>query len=304
MLPIIQYRRLYYTISGTLFALSIIGLLLFGLRLGIDFTGGTMMEIAFSKGAPDNSALTDTLKPFDLGGTTIQSLGDNSRVLRFKPIDEKQREKVFQAVVSAFDPDKKGIVTLSRAESIGPVLGVELKQKTIQALVIAIIVIALYITWAFRKVSQPVKSWKYGVCTIAALFHDVVIPVGLFAYLGHFANIELDASIVAALLTVLGFSVHDTIVVFDRIRENLHVYKEDFATVVNRSVNQTIARSINTSFTALLALLAVYFFGGTSTQTFVLTMIVGITVGTYSSIFIASPLLVTWYQSTNKKGRT
>lgn len=296
MFPIIAYRRLWYTISGILFTASVVGLLVFGVRLGIDFTGGTMMEVSFANTAPSTEQLVVALEPFNLGSIGVQPLGERARILRFRPVEEALREEIFQSIVSKFDPGKKGSVILSRAESIGPTLGRELKRKTIEAIILAILAIALYITWAFRKVSQPVRSWKYGVCTILALFHDVTIPVGLFAYLGRFSGTELDGSIVAALLTILGFSVHDTIVVFDRIRENLHLYKEEFASVVNRSVNQTIARSINTSLTTLLALVAVYLFGGTSTQTFALAMIVGIIVGTYSSIFIASPLLVTWHQ--------
>lgn len=301
MFPIISYRRLWYTLSGVAVAVSIIGILLFGLKLGIDFTGGTMMEISFGNGVPSNEKILKVISPFDLGPVTMQPLGNSSKILRFKPVEEAERGKVFQAIAIAFDPEKKGTVNLERTEAVGPVLGEELKGKTIQALVLAILAILLYITYTFRKASRPVKSWKYGVAAIVALFHDTLIPVGLFAYLGHFAGVEIDSSIVTALLTVIGFSVHDTIVVFDRIRERLQSSKEDFTTVVNQSINQTIIRSVNTSLTAFLALLSVYIFGGTSTQNFVLAMMVGIVVGTYSSIFIASPLLVSWHKWAQKQ---
>ncbi len=296
MLPLVSYRRLWYTLSSVVFTVSIAGILLFGLKLGIDFTGGTMMEISFATRVPSNEEILKVVLPFDLGPVTMQPLGDRSKVLRFKPVEESERAKIFQAIVQNFDPEKKGTVNLERTEAIGPVLGAELKGKTFEALVFAILAILLYITYVFRKASRPVKSWKYGVAAIVALIHDVTIPVGLFAYLGRFQAVEVDSSIVTALLTVLGFSVHDTIVVFDRIRERLQSSKENFATVVNQSINQTIVRSINTSLTAFLALLSVYLFGGTSTQNFVLAMMVGIVVGTYSSIFIASPLLVSWHQ--------
>ncbi len=301
MLPLVSYRRLWYTLSGVVFAASIIGILLFGLRLGIDFTGGTMMEISFAAAVPSNDEVLKVLEPFHLGPVTLQPLGERSKILRLKPVEEFERAKIYTAIASAFDPEKKGAVNLERTEAIGPVLGSELRSKTIEALVLAILAILLYITYAFRKASRPVKSWKYGIAAIIALFHDVLIPVGLFAYLGRFAGVEVDSSIVTAILTVMGFSVHDTIVVFDRIRERLQSSKEDFATVVNQSINQTIVRSINTSLTAFLALLSVYLFGGTSTKDFVLAMMVGIIVGTYSSIFIASPLLVSWYQWTKRK---
>ena len=171
------------------------------------------------------------------------------------------------------------------------------------AVVLALVFIILYVAWAFRHVSKPVSSWKYGVAAIVALFHDVVIPLGIFSALGHFKGVEIDTLFITAILTILGFSVHDTIVVFDRIRENLRKLKqsEQFDVTVNRSINETLARSINTSFTVLLVLLAVFFWGGETTHYFTLALMLGVIFGTYSSIFIASPVVVIWNRISSGK---
>ena len=184
---------------------------------------------------------------------------------------------------------------------MGPIIGSELKRKSVWAIAIALFFIVSYISWAFRKVSYPVESWKYGIAAILALAHDIILPLGVFSALGHFYGVEIDSLFLTAILTVLGFSVHDTIVVFDRIRENLFKHVQiDFEATVNKSVNETIMRSINTSLTTLLVLVALYLFGGESIRYFTLTLIIGITVGTYSSIFVASPLLVDWHRFSAK----
>ena len=186
----------------------------------------------------------------------------------------------------------------TRLDYIGPSISSELKSKAIWALLVAVIGIAVYVAYAFRKVSRPVESWKYGVGAVVALVHDVLITVGIFAVLGHFFNIEIDSAFIAALLTILGFSVHDTIVVYDRTRENLlkSGSGEKFDETVNRSLNETMARSINTSLTVLVTLLAIFIFGGASIKTFTLALLIGITFGTYSSIFVASALIVDWWK--------
>jgi preprotein translocase subunit SecF len=186
-------------------------------------------------------------------------------------------------------------------ESVGPTLGKELQTKAVWSIFVVLLAIISYIAFAFRKVSYPVASWKYGVCAIIALAHDVFVPLGLFAFLGHFANVEVGSTFVAAMLTILGFSVHDTIVVFDRTRENLFKYRDTLENITNRSVNETLARSITTTLTAVLALVAVYLFGGESVKYFSLVLIVGLISGAYSSIFIASPLLVAWHNWSKKK---
>ena len=179
-------------------------------------------------------------------------------------------------------------------ETIGPSIGKELKRRATYAIVIALLVIIAYIAWSFRRVSKPVASWKYGVAAIVALFHDVILVVGVFALLGRYAGIEIDTAFIAALLTVLGYSVNDTIVVLDRVRENLPRSNEDFLGTVNASINQTLARSINTTLTTVLALIALLLFGGETIRYFILALTIGIASGAYSSIFIAAPILVIW----------
>ncbi len=185
-------------------------------------------------------------------------------------------------------------VTELQFDAVGASIGQELKSKSFNAIAIVFVMIILYISWAFSKVSKPVASWKYGVAAIIALIHDILFILGVFSVLGHFYGIEINTPFIAAVLTVLGYSVSDTIIVFDRIRENLPKSQEDFENTVNRSVNQTITRSINTSISSTLALIAILFFGGDTIKDFALALIVGIFVGTYSSIFIASPVLVVW----------
>ncbi len=295
MLRITQHRRVFYVFSGILMAASLAAWLLWGLKPGIDFTGGSMMEIEFSKGRPTVAEVSSAASA-SIGSkeTGVQPLGESSMVLRMPPLEETAHRKLSADLKAAFEKDGDTL-TEKRFESIGPVIGEELRKNTVYAVVAAILAIVFYITYVFRKVSYPVASWKYGVSTIVALCHDVVIPVGVFSALGHFMGVEVGAWVVTALLTVLGFSVHDTIVVFDRIRENLsHAHREGFEEVVNRSMNETIGRSVNTSLTVLLVLIVTYVFGGESIKDFILTMIIGIAAGTYSSIFVASPLLVSW----------
>lgn len=296
MLPITRHRRLYYAFSILVTGLSLAAWLMWGLKPGIDFTGGSLLEVGFTGARPAvTEAVATAAASTGHQELTAQPLGDDALVLRMPPLDEPAHQKLVADLKTAYEKDGAAVEE-RRFESVGPLIGEELRKKTIYAIVGAIIAIVLYITYAFRRVSFPVASWKYGACTVVALAHDVIIPVGVFSVLGHFRGVEVGAWVVTALLTVLGFSVHDTIVVFDRIRENLsRAGRASFEEVVNRSVNETLARSINTSLTTLLVLFAVYFLGGESIRNFVLTMIIGISVGVYSSIFIASPLLVSWH---------
>jgi preprotein translocase subunit SecF len=283
---IIKYRKIFFIISGLLILASIISLSVWHLKLGIDFTGGSLLEVKYAGTVPANSEIKDKLAQFNLGEVNVTPAENNSVILRFKDIDEATHQNILHSL---------GDVEEKSFESVGPVIGAELMRRAIYAIALVILMIVIYIAWAFRKVSRPISSWQYGIATLVALLHDVIIPVGIFAILGHFLGVEIGLLFVTAVLTILGFSVHDTIVVFDRIRENLRRHIGDnFEDTVNRSINQTISRSINTSFTVLLTLLAVYFFGGESVRYFALALIVGIIFGTYSSIFIASPLLVFW----------
>lgn len=293
MLDIVGKRKIYYAISGVFILASFVLLALWGLNFGIDFKGGSVLEISYDA-RPDLNSISESLKPLRLNDLRVSPLGSNDIVLRFRETNEATHQNIVKILG---DEASKNKIQLEerRFSSIGPTIGAELRQKSIKAIIIVLLGISIYIAWAFRKVSKPISSWRYGVVTLIALFHDLIIPIGLFAYLGRFYGVEIGTNFIVALLVVLGFSVHDTIVVFDRIRENLKRYSEmNFNLLVNQSIGETLVRSINTSLTVLLTLSALYIFGGESLKYFVLALMVGIFSGTYSSIFIAAPLLVTW----------
>lgn len=299
MLNIVGKRKIYYAISGVFIIASFISFALWGLNFGIDFKGGSVLEINYST-RPDLNSISNSLKQLNLNDLRISPLGSNSVVLRFRETDEETHQNIIK-IISNEALKNKIQLDERRFSAIGPTIGAELRQKSMKAIIIVLLGISLYIAWAFRKVSQPISSWRYGVVTLIALFHDLVIPVGLFAYLGRFYGVEVGTNFIVALLVVLGFSVHDTIVVFDRIRENLKRYTElNFASLINQSIRETLIRSLNTSLTVLLTLSALYIFGGENLKYFVLALMVGIFSGTYSSIFIAAPLLVTWFHILNR----
>ncbi len=298
MVNIIGHRKFWLIIAGSLVVASIVAVSLWGLKFGIDFTGGSLLELSFEN-RPATSDLASDLANFGAEEVSIQPVGDQGVLLRFKTVDEAKHQEILKHLEEKF-----GKVQEQRFESVGPTIGNELRTKAIYSVAVVLICIIIYIAWAFRKVSKPVASWKYGVIAVVALLHDVGVPIGLFAVLGHFAGVEVNSAFVAAILTILGYSVNDTIVVFDRTRENLiHAGGdyENFDKIVNESVNQTFARSINTTLTTLLALVAVFFWGGESVKYFALALIVGIGLGAYSSIFIASPALVVWEELAGRK---
>ncbi len=335
MFQIIQKRKIYYAFSLTLVSLSIIVIAVWGIKLGIDFTGGSLMEINFGEEnkIPQKQEITEALAEFDLGGINIQQTGETGLILRFKSVDEETHQKMLTAFKEKFsskennqpeksnsennpeespeviseieeiqEEEKEEVFIEERFESIGPVIGAELKRKSIWATGLALMAIVLFVAWAFRKISRPVPSWKYGMIAIIALAHDILITLGIFAVLGHFFNVEINTPFVAALLAILGYSVNDTIVVFDRIRENLiHCSAETFEKMVNKGVNETLVRSFNTSLTTLFVLLAIFLFGGETIKYFSLTLICGVVLGTYSSIFLASPLLVSWQKWSERR---
>ena len=293
MMNLIRLRTIWYIFSGILVALSIVSLVVWGLRFGIDFTGSSLLEVRFAGERPSLDAIQQTLAPLELAGVTIQPAGDDAAILRFKHVDEITHQTIIRQLGEAGG----GQADELRFETVGPTIGAELQRRSLWALVVAMAFIVLYITWAFRRVSRPVASWKYGLSAIIALAHDALVTIGVFSVLGHFMGVEVDSLFVSALLTVVGFSVHDTIVVFDRTRENLFRHSvESFADTVNKSVNETFIRSINTSLTTISVLTALFMFGGATIKYFSLALIIGITIGTYSSIFLASPLLVDWYR--------
>ncbi|OIO47654.1 MAG: protein translocase subunit SecF [Candidatus Portnoybacteria bacterium CG06_land_8_20_14_3_00_39_12] len=292
-MEIIKYRKIFYIFSGLLVAASVLALVLWQLNFGIDFTGGTIMEINFLAERPSNDQIREKIKDVDLGSVVLQPTQDKGLILRFKNIDETVHQDILKKLASEQTPDK--VLEETRFDSIGPAIGQELKVKAYWAIGLSLIAILIYIAWAFRKVSRPVASWKYGLAAILALFHDLLITIGVFSILGHFLNVEIDLAFIAALLTILGYSINDTIVVFDRIRENLKYSSwDDFEQTLDTSVNQTMARSINTTLTTLMPLFALYFIGGATLHWFALALIIGITLGAYSSIFQATPFLLWW----------
>ncbi len=286
---IVNYRKIYFLISSVLLAASIFTLFFYGLRLGVDFTGGALMEVVFEESRPANSQIREKLAELDLGQVDLQPTGSHGLILRFKEVDEQTHQEILTKLGVSQEQEQ-------RFESIGPLIGQESKTKSFWAIILALIAIIGYIAWSFRKVSQPVASWQYGIVAIIALFHDLLITLGIFSILTHLISFEIGLAFVAAFLTILGYSVNNSIVIFDRLRENLlRVNWGLFEEVVNQSANQSLTRCINTALTTLFVLLAIFFLGGASIKYFSLALIIGIIIGTYSSIFITSSLAVVWH---------
>lgn len=298
-MKIIGFRKIWYLLSGILVCGSIAAVAIFGLKQGIDFKGGSLLSVRFEGSRPSPIEVEQALGGQDLGAITVQPVGEQDINVRLKALDEQTHQEVLQTLKA-----KYGSITELQFNSIGPAIGQELRQKSMYALAIVFIAILIYVAWAFRKVSAPIQSWKYGVITIVTAFHDVIVPVGLFAVLGKYFGTEIGTPFIAAILAIMGYSINDTIVILDRVRENLQRTGGLFGDIVENSVKQTLLRSLNTSLTTLLAMTAVYLFGGESIKDFALALIVGVATGTYSSIFIASPLLVTWNKWDLKRKRT
>ena len=291
---IIKYKKIFFTITATLVLASLISIFTFGLNYSIDFNGGAIIELEYTGDRPALSTLDERAKTEGLGNVLIQETGSKGLIVRTEKLKDAEHIKLLRVL----SLDNTVQLQEKRFNTVGPIVGEELKKKAWVALAVVVVTIILFIAFAFRKVSEPVSSWKYGLIAIVALIHDIIIPTGVFAFLGSmFIEFQIDILFVMALLAILGYSVNDTIVVFDRIRENLkknkeeHTHKE-FSETVGKSLRETYARSINTSFTTLLVLLVLYFIGGVATQQFALTLAIGVVAGTYSSVFLASPLLV------------
>lgn len=284
-----RYKTFYFIFSLLLILPGIYFLSTSGLKLGIDFTGGALLEYRFEKEI-NLQEIKDSLDGIKVEVGQISPAENNTYIIRTKLIEQEKVIEIKKVLV-----EKYGSVEERRVENVGPVIGQELQRKAVIALAVASLVIVLYIAFSFRKIPKPQSSLRFGIAAIIALLHDVLIVVGAFAILGKFLSVEVDVLFVTALLTVIGFSVHDTIVVFDRIRENLikNINKK-FIDVANISVIQTLARSLNTSLTVVFVLLALLLFGGETIRWFVVALLVGIISGTYSSIFNATALLVFW----------
>ncbi len=303
---IIKHKKIFFSLSAILVGLSIFSIAYFGLNFGIDFKGGAITEIAYLENEtiheiPTLENLKLELDKLELGNFTIQETFSQTEnelggiILRTRDLTELERKTVF----SILNQNDTYQIEEKRYNSVGPVIGEELKSKALWAILVVVMVIIFFVAFAFRKVTEVTKlenkvsSWKYGFSAIVALIHDILIPTGAYAFLGSmFIDYQINTVFIMAILAILGFSVNDTIVVFDRVRENLANSKyEDFDEIVGKSLSQTITRSINTSLTTLAVLLALYFFGGESTKQFALILSMGVVVGTYSSIFLAPPLL-------------
>ncbi|OGG15129.1 protein-export membrane protein SecF [Candidatus Gottesmanbacteria bacterium RIFCSPHIGHO2_01_FULL_39_10] len=301
MLDVIGKKWLYFLISGLVIVPGLISLILFGLRPSLDFTGGTLLEIKIPPPkeqkikTEDIKKITESQK-IEVG--SIQPSEKDTYLLRLKPITQTENQKLQNALKKKYGPS----VHQERIETVGPTIGVETTQKAILSVIVASLAIVAYIAFAFRGIPKPYSSLKFGIVAIAALIHDVLVVVGVFSLLGYFYKVEVDSLFITALLTVMGFSVHDTIVVFDRIRENLRkMAGQPFATIVNESIIQTLVRSLSTSLTVVFTLMALLLFGGETIKWFVVALLVGVISGTYSSIFNAAPLLVVWEEFSRKK---
>ena len=301
---IVKNKTLFFIITGSLVAISLASFFVFGLKLGTDFTGGALVQVNYAKGRPPVADLSKALVDAHISDASLREAGEKDYVLRTPPMtaDERTILPTALSVGGKYQPN------VTQFSDVGPTIGAELRAKALIAIVLVLSCILLFIAFAFRKVSEPVSSWIYGLIALITLLHDVIIPVGFFAALGYFYGAEVDTLFVTAVLTVLGFSIHDTIVVFDRVRENIAINKErgrkePFEETAGRALNQTFVRSINTSMTVVFTLLVLYFLGPVSTQYFALTLLVGIIAGTYSSIFLATPLLVVWDRKNANAGK-
>lgn len=292
-MDIIGKKYLYFAISLLIIIPGLISLIMFGLNLSIDFSGGTNITVAFSQNVGDSEKtfIKDTLEEQKIKVSSIEPAGKIA-IVRTSQMDQKQDSEFVKKLTAKYKEAKQ-----EEFSTIGPTIGKETTINAIKAILLASLLIVVYISLVFRKVPKPASSIRFGVSAIIALLHDVLVVVGVFSLLGHFFHVEIDSLFVTAVLTVIGFSVHDTIVVFDRIRENLGKGgSSDFAKTVNDSILQTLGRSLNTSITVLLVLFALLLFGGASIKWFVVALLVGVASGTYSSIFNASPILVVWHE--------
>jgi len=288
-IPFIKYSKIWLGLGLIVTIVSAGLIFVWGLKPGIDFTGGSLLEIEFSKDRPAVETINKVFEELGVKNASVQRAEEKSLIIRASFLDEVKHQEVLNKIKTVSDDNN---LIEQRFETIGASISKQLRQRAFLAVIFVSLAIILYVAYAFRKVSQPVKSWKYGLLALVAVFHNLLLVTGVFVVLGKFKGVEVDTAFVVALLTVLGYSINDTIVVYDRIRENLiRRGNRSFADVVNDGLNQTVVRSINTTLTTLFTLFALFFFGGLTIHYFVLALIIGIAAGAYSSIFIASPLL-------------
>jgi len=287
-IPFLKITKAYYLLSLIFLAAAVFSLLSFGLKFGIDFTGGSILELEFEN-RPSNQAIQEKLGNLELGDIIIQPRGEREVVIKTKEISNETHQNIVSQLQELSILEEKGF------ENIGPTIGRELREKTIVLVIVSLIVLLLYISIAFKNVSRPLSSWQYGVISIVTLAFDVLITIGFFSLLGRYYNAQFNIPVITALLTILGYTINDKVIIFDRVRESLLRRRgDDFKELVNKSLNETIFRSLSTGTCTLLVLFAIFLFGGETLKYFSLTLIVGIVAGTYSSLFLAAPLLVTW----------
>ncbi len=298
IMNIISKRKIWYIFSSILIIPGIIGMILWKIPTGIDFQGGSLIDVQFKDKSINTQQVEEALKNAEITNPHIQPGENGSFIIRTETLEDDKIKNISDNL------SQIGEYQQNRFEIVGPTVSNSLKTKAIIAVIVASLAIIIYIAIAFRKIPKPASSWRFGVCAVFALIHDLLFVLGVYAFLGHFLGYEVNSIFITALLTIMGFSVHDTIVVFDRVRENLRRSPSlDFETNVNNSVLETLNRSLNTTFTLLIVLFALYFLGGHTLREFILALIVGVTIGTYSSIFIASPLLVSWQLWSNRRLR-
>ena len=294
MINLIKYKKIFIGLSIVLVLISLFSINTFGLKQGVDFAGGTLWQLSFPEREINVSEIKNYLEA-TLGidnPVVTAGLEESVVMIRAKEFTEEQHQFYLERIKQDFAISGQAQIEELRFESIGPTIGAELREKAIWAFILTLFGISLYIAFAFRKVSYPVSSWRYGWATLICLFHDAIISAGLYAWWASTRGLELDSNFIVAILAIMGFSVHDTIVVFDRIRENIITQKgKELGEIINISINQTLTRSINTSFTLVLVLMSMFLFGAFGLSHFVLLILVGTVIGTYSSIFLASPLL-------------
>jgi preprotein translocase subunit SecF len=297
----VKYRKIFFIISSIMVGLCFASIFIFGFNFGTDFNGGTIIEVKYNESVPAKNLLESQILNLDFGDASVRSSGDNGYIIRMRNLDSDEQ----QLVKESLSVDGQYNFNLERLNSVGPLIGEELKDKALIAIAAVIFITILYIAYAFRGVSKPVSSWNYGLVSIVALVHDIAIPAGAAVVAGKFFGIEIDALFITALLSLLGYSINDTIIIFDRVRDNLQMNKErnnheSFEQTVGKSLSQTYGRSINTSLTVFIVLIALYIFAVPSIKFFILTLIIGTVAGSYSSIFLAAPLLVTLNNRKNK----
>ncbi len=285
--------KLFFSISVSAVIVCIVLVAVFGLKLNAEFRGGSLLELEFLSERPSETSIKDVLSGLEIGHYTVVFSGDRGYTFRFGEISEDLHQEIIENIKDKVTPDFEE----RQFDSIGPSLGRELSRKSLTAIIVATVLISIYLTIVFRKLGTVLNPWVLGLAAFIAMVHDIVIPAGVFSVLGRFRGVEIDPSLIAAALTILGYSVNDTVVVFDRIRENYLRERGGFEEIVHKSVRQILSRSINTTATTLLAILAIYFFGGVTLNNFALALMIGISAGAYSSIFVAAPILMFLHKS-------